>query len=212
MQWPPSFARVLAARRWRVQAVSWLVFGLLLAGVIPLPRAQTPTPPAPVVPAPAAAAPELTQFELSRSDEGLQLAFAVDLTLPRGVEDALQKGIPLYFVAQADVYRARWYWRDRRVASAERTWRLAFQPLTRKYRVSFGGLNQSFDSLADAMVSVRRVATWKIADSAALEPEASHYVELRYRLDTSLLPRPLQIGLGGQADWNLQVQQTLRVE
>jgi hypothetical protein len=202
----------MAARLWRGQVVLCLACSLLLAGVATAPLAQTPPPPAAVVPAPAAAAPELTQFELSRSDEGLQLAFAVDLSLPRAVEDALQKGIPLYFVAQAEVYRARWYWRDRRVASAERTWRLAFQPLTRKYRVSFGGLNQSFDSLADAMVPVRRVATWKIADSAALDPEASHYVELRYRLDTSLLPRPLQIGLGGQADWNLQVQQTLRVD
>lgn len=213
MQWPTSSARALAARLWRGQAALWLACGLLLAAVPPDLPAQTPPPPATVAPAPATAvAPELTQFELSRSDDGLQLAFAVNLTLPRGVEDALQKGVPLYFVAQAEVYRSRWYWRDRRVAAAERTWRLAFQPLTRKYRVSFGGLNQSFDSLADAMVSVRRVATWKIADAAALEPDASHYVELRYRLDTSLLPRPLQIGLGGQADWNLQVQQTMRVD
>jgi hypothetical protein len=213
MQWPDWSVQPHAARRSRWPAALCLVGALVLVGLPTAAPAQVTLPP-PVLATAAAstAAPELTLFELSRTEDGLQLAFAVNFALPRGVEDALQKGIPLYFVAQADVYRSRWYWRDRRVASAERTWRLAFQPLTRKYRVSFGGLNQSFDSLADAMVTVRRVATWKIADAAALEPDTSHYVEFRYRLDTSLLPRPLQIGLGGQADWNLQVEQSMRVD
>ena len=175
---------------------------LLLTLVLTVPRAQAQTQ----VP------PELTAFELLRNDEGLHLSFAVSLELPRGVEEALQKGVPLYFVAQAELYRSRWYWRDKRVAVAERTWRLAFQPLSRKYRVSFGGLNQSFDSLADAMSAVRRAVGWKVAEPGVLDSGGSHYLEFSYRLDTSLLPRPLQIGLGGQADWNLQVEKVQRLE
>lgn len=175
-----------------------LLLALWMALVTPRAQAQVP-------------ATELTSLEFTR-DDGLQMAFAVQFELPRAVEEALQKGVPLYFVAQAEVYRSRWYWRDKRVAQAERTWRLAFQPLSRKYRVSFGGLNQSFDSLADAMVALRRVTAWKVAEAAALEPGASHYVEFSYRLDTSLLPRPLQIGLGGQADWNLQVEKVVRID
>lgn len=200
MQWPLPIHRPSTARTWRWAAPLWLV---LLWVALLVPGAANAQP------APAA---ELVGFELTRADDGLQLAFSVNFELPRGVEEALQKGVPLYFVAQAEVLRSRWYWRDRRVAQAERTWRLAFQPLTRKYRVSFGGLNQSFDSLPDALVAVRRVANWRLTEPGVLESGTGYYVEFSYRLDTSLLPRPLQIGLGGQADWNLQVERVQKLD
>lgn len=159
---------------------------------------------------------DIASFELLRNDEGLSLSFAVQFDLPRGVEDALLKGVPLYFTAEADVFRDRWYWRDRRISSASRTWRVAYQPLTRKYRVTFGGLSQNFDQLEDAMGSVRRIGAWKLADAALLEDGARHYVEFRYWLDTAQLPRPMQIGIaginnGGLADWTLKVERLQRV-
>lgn len=153
--------------------------------------------------------PEVSEFELVHNDEGLTLSFGVKFELPKGVEDALLKGVPLYFVAEAEVFRDRWYWRDRKVVSVNRVWRLAFQPLTRKYRVSFGGLNQNFDSLSDALLSVRRVSGWKIADARDID-DGRHYVEFTYRLDTTLLPRPMQIGIGGQPEWTLLVEKTQR--
>ena len=164
--------------------------------------------------APASAetqAPELSQFAVTRSDDGLLLDFAVRFDLPRSVEDALLKGVPLYFVADADLFRERWYWRDQRVNRVTRTWRLAYQPLTRTYRVSFGGLNQSFDSLTDAIASVRRMSRWKLGEPAQIEDGEHYYVEFSYKLDTTLLPRPMQIGIGGQPDWSLQLEKTQRV-
>jgi hypothetical protein len=151
----------------------------------------------------------LDGFDLVRSEEGLTLSFSARFELSRAVDDALQKGVPLFFVAQAEVFRNRWYWRDKEVASVTRTWRLAYQPLTRKYRVTFGGLNQNFDSLPDALASVRRVTGWKIADAREID-DGGHYVEFRYRLDTTLLPRPMQIGIGGQPEWTLLVERTER--
>lgn len=156
-----------------------------------------------------AESPEFTEFEIVRNDEGVLLNFALRFDLPRGVEDALTKGVPLYFVAEAEVFRDRWYWRDKRITTASRVWRVAYQPLTRKYRVSFGGLNQNFDSLNDALVSVRRVTSWKIAEKDQID-DGRHYVEFTYRLDTTLLPRPMQIGIGGQPEWTLLVEKTQR--
>lgn len=200
MQWTSALHRPTAAcPRWQGWATLWLVLALLWAGTVPAAQAQS-VPPA-----------ELTNFELTRAEDGLHLAFSLSFDLPRGVEEALQKGVPLYFVANVEIYRDRWYWRDKRLATVERTWRVTYQPLTRKYRVSFGGLNQSYDSLPDALVSVRRVTSWKLLDPGALDGNG-HYVEFSYRLDTSLLPRPLQIGLGGQADWNLRVERTQRID
>jgi Domain of unknown function (DUF4390) len=152
----------------------------------------------------------LDGFDLVRSEEGLMLSFSARFELSRAVDDALQKGVPLFFVAQAEVFRNRWYWRDKEVASVTRTWRLAYQPLTRKYRVTFGGLSQNYDSLPEAMVAVSRTTNWKLADASQLD-DGGHYIEFSYQLDTAQMPRPMQIGIGGQTDWSLRVERVRRL-
>lgn len=152
----------------------------------------------------------LDSFELTRSDDGLALSFAARFELSKPIEEALQKGVPLFFVAQAEVFRDRWYWADKRLAQATRTWRLAFQPLTRKYRVTYGGLSQHYDSLPDALTAVTRSVSWKLVDAAQLD-DGKHYVEFSYQLDTTQLPRPMQIGIGGQSDWSFKVERTRRL-
>lgn len=179
--------------RWRL-LLWWIAAALLVALHAPL-RAE------PI---------ELESFDLVRNEDGLSLGFSAQFELPRAVEDALLKGVPVYFVAEADVYRDRWYWRDKLVSASTRTWRLAYQPLTRKYRVTFGGLHQSYDNLFDALASLRRVVSWRLADAAQIEDDGHHYIEFSYRLDTSQLPRPMQIGIGGQADWTLRVERFKR--
>ncbi|OGB87917.1 MAG: hypothetical protein A3G82_04610 [Burkholderiales bacterium RIFCSPLOWO2_12_FULL_67_210] len=71
--------------------------------------------------------PETLQLALQRTADGLFLSARLGLSPAHAVEDALQKSVPLYFVWQADVYRKRWYWTDKRVSSAVRTLRLAFR-------------------------------------------------------------------------------------
>ena len=51
-----------------------------------------------------------------------------------------------------------------------------------------------------------------MAELSQLDADSSHYLEFSYRLDTSQLPSPLQIGLGGQGEWALGVERTLRLE
>lgn len=155
---------------------------------------------------------ELSSMEVTRGEDGLALSFAVRFELPRQVEDALLKGIPLHFVAEAELIRPRWYWRDKRITRATRTWRLAYQPLARQYRVSFGGLNQNFESLTDALAAVRRATDWKVAELREVEAGAGHYIAFSYKLDTTLLPRPMQIGISGQPEWNLRLENTVRFE
>ncbi len=114
---------------------------------------------------------DLATLELQRQDGELTLDFEVHVTLPRAVEDALQRGVPVYFVAQATLYRDRWYWRDERVARVTRSWRIAYQPLTSTWRVGFGGFNQSFQTLPEALATVSRSSRWKVVDLAQLDGE-----------------------------------------
>ena len=157
-----------------------------------------------------AADPELLAFEIVHNEEGVLLTYAVNVDLSRSVDDALTKAVPLYFVAEAEIFRDRWYWRDQRVANAVRTWRIVSQPLTTTYRVTFAGRSQNYNSREEAFTAISRGSRWKVAEPGQIEEGSRHYVEFTFRLDTSLLPRPMQIGIGGQADWALQVQRRQR--
>jgi len=154
---------------------------------------------------------ELDSLELTRAEEGLLLAYRAQVELPPAVADALLKGVPLYFVARAEVYRPRWYWRDDRIARATRNWRLTWQPLTRRYRVNFGSLSQSYDTLPEALDAVQRTSRWKLADAPALGEGGGAYVEFSFELDTSQLQRPLQIGFGGRPEWELAIERRIPV-
>ncbi len=169
--------------------------------------------------------PQVFQLNLQRTTEALYLSGRMELSPEQVVEEALFKSVPLYFVWQADIYRERWYWTDRRIASATRTLRLAYQPLTRRWRVSLsndaavnaGGaglqyaLHQNYDSLSEALTGVARVTRWKIADAARLPADENHRLEFAFRLDLSLLPRPFQIGLGNQPGWTIEVRDQIAV-
>ena len=172
----------------------------------------------------AVGAAELTQWKVDRAEDGVYLSAVVQFELTAVVEDALLKGIPMFFVAEADIYQTRWYWVDRRATNATRTIRLAFQPLTRRWRVNiFSGLvnntaglratlNQNYDTLPEALYAVQRLSRWKIADNTDLDPDITHQLEFGFSLDLSQLPRPFQIGVAGQKDWNISVRQNERLQ
>ncbi len=158
---------------------------------------------------------ELSTLRTSHAEGELTLEFAVRIHLPRTVEDALRRGVPLYFVADAQLLRHRWYWRDERVAKVSRSWRIAYQPLTSSWRVGLGGLNQTHATLTEALNAASSSAGWKLAELSQLDPDKSYYVEFSYRLDTSQLPGPMQFGLtglGGPSDWAVEVSRTLKVD
>ncbi len=155
---------------------------------------------------------ELPQLSLSRQEGGLTLDFEVKLALSRATEDALQRGVPLYFTASAQVFHPRWYWRDERVARATRTWRISYQPLTSSWRVSFGALSQNYPSAEAALAMISRATRWRIAEPEQIDPSERYYVEFSYRLDSSMLPRPLQLDLAVQSDWRLSVERTLKLD
>jgi hypothetical protein len=169
--------------------------------------------------APAA---EVQQLRLERAGDGIALSAAVRFELPSAVQDALFKGVPVFFVAEAEVIRDRWYWFDRKIASAARHMRLVYHPLTRRWRLGVSEapvtgasteavLSRHFDSLEDAMAVVQRVSGWRIAELADVAADASYRVEFRFRLDLSQLPRPLQIGVLGQTDWNISTSSTQKL-
>jgi hypothetical protein len=178
-----------------------LACACLSAGLVGTARAQS-------------AAAEISAVRLERAGDALLLSANVKFELPSAVEDALLKGVAMIFVAEADIFRERWYWTNKKIVSAERHMRLAYQPLTRRWRLNVASgmitnaalgmaLNQNFEALPDALAAIQRLSRWKIADVSEVDLEQHHLVEFRFHLDMSQLPRPLQIGTLGQTDWNI---------
>ena len=168
----------------------------------------------------SAAATEITALSAERVDEGVILSAQIRLDLPAQLDDALQKGLPLFFLAEATILRDRWYWTDKEVARATRHLRLAFHPLTRRWRLlvsnspitsTGAALGQSFESREEAMAAIERIGGWKIADGPEIGAAPRYTVTLRFRLDLAQLPRPVQIGALGQEDAGLDASRSLRL-
>lgn len=166
---------------------------------------------------------DVSQLDLRRNGDAIELSAGLQFELPGPVQDALLKGLPVIFVAEAEIYRERWYWLDKRVASVQRQMRLVYQPLTRRWRLSIGSgpgrpgeagaaLGQIFDSLDEALALIRRFVGWRIADVGALEAGSTYRLDFRFRLDTAQLPRPLQIGTLGESDWVLATSTSRRLQ
>jgi hypothetical protein len=153
---------------------------------------------------------ELNALELRANEGTLTLEFSARLTLSRAIEDALRRGVPMYFEVEATLFRSRWWWRDERVSRVERSYRLSYQPLTGSWRVGLGPLGQSYATLTDAMAVISRVSGWPLAESGQLDAGQRYYLEFSYRLDSTQLPQPLQIGLGN--DWSLGIAQSVPVD
>jgi hypothetical protein len=165
---------------------------------------------------------ELIELQAVRDNGSLLLNAQLALDLGPVLEDALVKGLALHFVAEAEVLRDRWYWTDAKIAAVHRHYRLAFQPLTRRWRLNAsnepisgtglaGSISQSFETLGEALGVIRRQSAWRLLDLQTLGTDGRHTIRYNFRLDVSQLPRPFQIAAGSQSDWNLQVSKTIRL-
>jgi len=146
---------------------------------------------------------EASDARIDYQDGGFDLAANFDFDLPAPLEDALNKGISLYFVVDFQLSRPRWYWLDEKPVSTSRSIRLSYHPLTRQYRVSTGGLQLPFTRLKSALQFIQRVRGWRVFERSAVKLGETYHAEVRMRLDLTQLPKPFQINAVNTRDWNL---------
>jgi hypothetical protein len=128
---------------------------------------------------------------LTPGEDGYTLSaeFAVDLG--NRLEDAVARGVPLYFNLEFVLERSRKYWVNEHVTARSLSYRLAYSSLTRQYRLTTGNLHQNFGSLAEAMRVVGRIAALPVADKDAIKPGETYEAAVRLALDRSQLPKAL---------------------
>jgi len=160
--------------------------------------------------------------ELMRDAEGLRLSARLAPALPADLESVLVRGVPVHFVWQVEVRRPRWYWSAEYLGSLQRVVRLAYQPLTRRWRVSVSSgpiseaapgtaLHQNLDSFAEALAAATSVSRWQILTADELPKGSALRVEFEFRLDDGLLPRPFLLVTPQNDGWSVLHRQTLRL-
>ena len=151
---------------------------------------------------------EISNESLTVGSAGDAWVLAADFSipLPQRLEEAVNQGVALYFVVDLEVYRGRWYWWDQRVVQNTQTYRLSYHALTRQYRLTVNGYQQSLPSLTEALRALSVLRAWKVAELDRLRAGVSYEAYVRMRLDLTQLPKPFQITALTNRDWNLQAE------
>lgn len=153
--------------------------------------------------APALAENQIRSAEILSTEEGFVVNADIDLILNNRLEDAVRRGVSLYFVVECEVSRGRWYWFDEEVVQRTLNYRISYHAITRAYRLTIGSLHQNFDTLEEAFRTMLRIRNWNVAERGELRIGQSYNVALRMALDTTQLPKPFQVTAIGSKDWNL---------
>lgn len=135
------------------------------------------------------------------TDEGYVVNADFSVPLAPRLVDTIMRGVSLYFKVELVIERPRRWWFDRNVAERELQFRLSYHPITRSYRLSFGALHKSYDSLEAAMRTMTRVRNWRVLAHDALEQGEEYRASLRFVHDVSMLPKPLVISAGSDREW-----------
>ncbi|MEY4059961.1 MAG: hypothetical protein RL551_1217 [Pseudomonadota bacterium] len=146
---------------------------------------------------------KLKSAELERVDNDWLLNATFKIELSPGLEDAVQKGVVLYFQTEFDVTRSRWYWFDEKPAMAQRLTRLSYQPMTQQYRIASEGFTFSAKTIFEALQAVGSIGGWRVIDGSQIDASKSYTAALRMTLDLSRLPKPFQVNALNNRDWNV---------
>lgn len=163
---------------------------------------------------------EVRRTEAHFSDDSYQLSANFDIHFKFVVEQALEQGVPLYFICEFTLTHPRWYWLDEVVTQSEHTIKLSYNSLTRQYRITRGSLFQNFASLDDALriighqsappipAELFKDGSGYLADklkniSDKFKKDNNYVAAVRLRLDVTQLPKPLQVNALTGDDWSL---------
>ena len=146
---------------------------------------------------------KLKTADLERVDNDWLLNATFKIELTPGLEDAVQKGIVLYFQTEFELTRSRWYWFDEKPVLARRLTRLSYQPMTQQYRIASEGFTFSAKTMFEALQAVGSIGGWKVIDGNQVDPSKSYTAALRMTLDLSKLPKPFQVNALNNREWNV---------
>ena len=145
----------------------------------------------------------VTAATIEPAEDGWALEATFDVQFSQRLEEAVNRGVPLYFVVEFELSRPRWYWFDEKPVQLSQTYRISYTPLLRQYRLSVGSVYQNFTRIEEVTRVLSRLRGWHVADKGALKKDQVYQASVRMRLDTAQLPKPFQLNAISSRDWTL---------
>jgi hypothetical protein len=161
---------------------------LLLAALVPLVHAEGIA---------------VTSATIEQGEDGWNLDAAFDVQFSPRLEEAVNRGVPLYFVVEFELSQPRWYWFDEKPVQRSQSYRISYTPLLRQYRLTIGTVYQNFTRFEEVTRVLSRLRGWHVADRGALKKDQVYQASVRMRLDTAQLPKPFQLNAIASRDWAL---------
>ena len=145
----------------------------------------------------------VTSATIEQAEDGWNLDAAFDVQFSSRLEEAVNRGVPLYFIVEFELARPRWFWFDQKPVQLSQTYRISYTPLLRQYRLSVGNVYQNFTRFEEVTRVLSRLRGWHVADKGALKKDQVYQASVRMRLDTAQLPKPFQLNAIASRDWSL---------
>ena len=145
----------------------------------------------------------IKNVDLVAAGGGYEISVDSEITLNPTLEQALEKGIILYFVFKYSLVDVRWYWLDDEVVRGKYRVGLRYYALTRQYHLNHASFSQSFNTLSEALGVLGRLRNFPLTVKSELKQDADYIASLRIWLDLTRMPKPFQVEALGSSRWNL---------
>ena len=186
----PSLLARLAGLLAHARIAAWMAFALAAVALLPVPALADGI--------------AVRNAEVQLVEDGWQVDAQFDMQFNARLEEAVNRGVPLYFIVEFEISRPRWYWFDEKPIQASQVYKISYTPLLRQYRLSMGNMYQNFTRFEEVTRVLSRLRGWHVADKGAFKKDQVYQAALRMRLDTAQLPKPFQLSAIASRDWTLE--------
>jgi hypothetical protein len=146
---------------------------------------------------------QIHTFKLEVIDNDYFVSVDSEIELNPTLEQALKKGVVLYFVTKFTLVEPRWYWLDNEVARLKTRIGLRYSALTRQYQLSDPTFTKYFFTLKEALQMLQRLHKQQVTVLSDLSEASDYHATLRLWLDLTRMPKPFQVEALGSSAWNL---------
>ncbi len=146
---------------------------------------------------------QIKSVSLAAIHQDYEISVDSEIVLNATLEQALEKGIVLYFVTKFSLVDSRWYWLNDEVARGKIKVGLRYYALTRQYHLNYPAFSQSFNSLKEAIQMLSQLRNYPLTIKSELKQDIEYIASLRVWLDLTRMPKPFQVEALGSSQWNL---------
>ncbi|MBK6958213.1 MAG: DUF4390 domain-containing protein [Nitrosomonas sp.] len=146
---------------------------------------------------------QIKSVSMAAVEQGYEINIDSEVVLNATLEQALEKGIVLYFVTKFSLVDSRWYWLYDEVARGKLRVGLRYYALTRQYHLNHPSFSQSFNTLAEALQALGQLRDYPLIVKSDLKNDVDYNASLRIWLDLTRMPKPFQVEALGSRKWDL---------